>query len=118
MKYQLNIMDRLVLIQVLMEAPKRGGYAFHKALRKVTEAIDFSDDKEREEIGLNFDAENGRWSWKADAREKEVEIPDVVENLIRAELKDLDKKEALAPEHIPVYEKFVLPCAEAEGKQE
>ncbi len=103
MKYEMHVLERIVLSQVLAGAHTNGSYIFHKAIEKARADLSLGE-KESKDIGLEYDGK--QVTWKGDV-EKTVEIPPSVLKIIRDELKRLDEAEQLSPEHVPVYEMFM-----------
>jgi hypothetical protein len=119
-KFQLNIVDRLVLGQVLSQVSGAGNYLYHKELRILRERVSFSE-KQFKEYGMVIDEATGAVRWdpkKAEGAGLEVEVGERVKNEIGKVLKELDKQERLMPEHLATYEMFVEPDKVEEPKPE
>ena len=109
MKYSLNIVDRIVMAQILAGVGGPGSYLYHKELRKLREAVSFTE-KNWKDYGMETLSDSGAIRWdpiKAQKAAVEIDIGDRVKNEIAEALKKLDKAEQLMPEHMPVYEKFI-----------
>jgi len=107
MKYELNIADRIVLVQLFDEFPRIGGYLYYQEFGKVASAISIGA-PEQEAIGWKVDEEKGAVTWNGEkAKVKEVNIPTCILKPIKDALIRKEQQEQLKPEHIPVYEKFV-----------
>lgn len=104
MEYELSILDRVVLVQLFMDAPKIGSRLFYTEFDRVSKAISI-EQPEQEAIGLKF--ENEQAHWNKDAPDKTVDIPECIEKMIIDQFKKWDQAEQLLPGHIPVYDKFV-----------
>jgi len=120
-EYELDIRDRIVLVQIFATAPKLGSYLYYKELARVGSEVSIPDE-EQKAIGWKVEKdEQGnvqglKWDDKK-AGGKTVEMPECIESMVVDALKRLDKQEKLMPEHIPVYEKFVLPWEERHGPE-
>ena len=111
MKYELNIVDRIVMAQILNGIGGPGSYLYQKELRKLREAVSFTE-KQWKEYGMETLSDSGAIRWdpvKAQAATVEVEIGDRVKNEVAEALKKLDKAEQLQPEHMNTYDMFVPP---------
>jgi len=118
MEYELNILDRIVLIQILAAAPTVGNYLYHEEFTRVAGEVSIPQ-IEQNSIDWEIDDEQGGIKWDGEkAQVKTVEIPGCIERIVVNGLKRLDKEEQLRPEHIPVYKKFVLPWDEREAAAE
>lgn len=114
-KYKLNIVDRIVMAQILAGVGGPGSYLYHKELRKLREAVSFTE-KQWKEYGMEQLADSGAVRWdpvKAQAATLEIEIGDRVKSEVADALKKLDKAEQLQPEHMATYEMFVGEAEEA-----
>lgn len=99
---KLSVMERLILLASL---PKEQNYIHLKLLRKLKESLSIDND-EAKKIDFSINGEEFRWNPNAEF-EKEVEIGDVEENIIKKELKQLDRAEKLTENHMSLYEKFI-----------
>ncbi len=119
MKYQLNIVDRIVMAQILGGIGGPGSYLYHKELRQLREKVSFTE-KQWKEYGMETLSDSGAIRWdpvKARAATVEVEIGDRVKNELAEALKKLDKAEQLQPEHMNTYDMFIEePKVEEEPK--
>ncbi len=110
MKYELNVMARIVLMQVIGRIRPEGSRLYHKDVGRVLDEISFSDDADK--VGLKeVPDEKGelvqlKWD-RARDYEKEVEIPERLVRQMRPVFTALDDAEQLGPEHIPVYDMFM-----------
>ena len=117
MDYELSILDRLVLMQVMAATPPMGGRMFHREFQRISAEISFSQ-AEVDEYDLQTDDDGGRVTWDdAKARDKSLHIPDCIERMIVKRLREMDEQEQLLREHIPVYDKFVPEDEEAEPEE-
>ena len=118
-KIGLNLMDRLVVINLL---PEENNYATLKLIRDLKSNLGINDDEFKEfnlkQGGETFvdDAGNehivpeGQMMWNALAGvPKDFEIRRKARKLIVGELEKLDKDGKLTENHFNVYEKFVEP---------
>jgi len=101
----LSVKERLVLISVL---PREGDFLTLKSLRKVREALSFTEEEQRD---LDFTSEGGVINWnevnKDDPRRYPIEIPKSIHDLIVAELKQLNEQKKLTDDIFEVYEMFI-----------
>ena len=115
MQYELTIVDRIVVGQILGSLKGPGNYLYFKELRKLQEAVAF-DEKIAAGIEMKLEGDNVRWSAeKAHLANITVEVGERIQGQIADALKELDKQERLMPEHLSVYEKFV-PQEEDDGQ--
>lgn len=112
MKYELSIVDRIVLGQLLGNLAGPGNYLYFKELRKLQEKVAFTE-AEAKELDLNVSENKVTWSVEKASTKLEVDIGDKILGQIVDTLKGLDKAEKLMPEHLSVYEKFVGEESEA-----
>lgn len=114
MEYELSIVDRLVLMQVISMTPPMGGRMFHRELGRINDAISFTQ-ADKDEFDIQIHDDGGRVTWNdAKARSITLDIPECVEHMIVKRLREMDEQEQLLPEHIPVYDKFVPDTEEDE----
>ena len=105
---KLSIGERLLCLEIL---PKEGNFLTLKLTRQATEELTF-DEKEIKEAKLT-QGENGRITWDASKDpNKDVKLNDIVVDLIKKELVELNKKEKLTQQYVSIYEKFVEPKTE------
>lgn len=103
---KLSVYDRLLLLGLL---PQTGSYLNLKLIRKVREALSFTeqehkalDFKERKDAKGETDI-----SWNPDAvGEVDITFGPVVWGIVREKLLEMDKRGTLGNEHIGLYEKF------------
>jgi len=102
---KLSVFERLNLLSIF---PAEGSFTNLKIVRKAREDLSF-DDKENKL--LNFkQLDDGRITWNIDVvDDKEVNLGEVAKELIKKELKKLDKEEKLTENHFSLYEKFIRP---------
>jgi len=102
----LSVQERLVLLQAFMPPapPMRGGFAALGLLRKFKEDLSFSE-KEHKELELRSDGDMMQWNPQK-AKDKEVEVGDVVRGMIVQRFKELDEQQVLTEDHLFVIEKF------------
>jgi len=99
---ELTVLERL-LIQNLL--PEKGSYTNLKLMRVAREALSFD---EAENKALQFNQEGEMLNWKEGVvPEKDIKIGEIVTEMIKKALKDLNDKEELKPEQFSLYEKFV-----------
>ena len=101
MKVKLNVLERLLLVNLL---PAEGTFSNLKLLRVTREEISFT---EKENKKLGFIQEGGNIQWSDTVEPKEIEFGEVIAKLVVNALKKLDKEEKLRDEHISLYEAFI-----------
>jgi len=99
---KLSVLERL-LVQGLL--PEKGSFTNIKLMRLAMETLSF-DEAENKALGFRQEGEQTIWNDGA-VGEKEVIIGEVVSNMVKKALKELDEKEELKPEQFTLYEKFV-----------
>lgn len=103
MKYKLNLPERLHFLQLL---PKENNFATLRIVRTVSKEVGVTDDEFKEfdivrkDDQFNFNPEKA-------AIEKEFEIGEIAEQLIKSALEKLDQDKKLTQEYFSLYEKFV-----------
>ena len=118
-KIGLNLMDRLVVINLL---PEENNYATLKLIRDLKSNLGITDDEFKEfnlkqggetfvdDAGNEIVVPEGQMMWNAVAGvPKDFEIRRKARKLIVGELEKLDKDGKLTSNHFNVYEKFVEP---------
>jgi len=118
MEFELTVLDRITLIQLLeMAAPKMGSRLYYRQFNQVAAAVSFSE-SEQKKLEWDHDRKTGSIRWNnAKAQPKKVVIPESVLADVVEELKKLDKAGQLKPEHFIVYEKLD-PREELEPEEE
>ena len=113
MLYQLNIVDRIVLGQVLAQIGGPGNWLYQKELRQAREKMSFTE-KQWKECGMAHVMKDGKPTggirWDPDKADKaiiKVEIGERIKNEIAQVLKKLDEQEQLMPEHYDTFLMFV-----------
>ena len=104
----LSVFERAVLMNVL---PKEGNFTNLKALRVLKENLSLSEDENKIYQPQIIE---GKFFWKTQDDEgnpipqnKEIEIGEIVTELIKKTLKNLNSQNKLKEEHISLYEKFI-----------
>lgn len=101
MYFELNVSDRIVLLNVLPQNIDMMLYGvYHNFLKDVS----FSED-EYEEFEISVDEEN-QWHCK-NGGEKDIYINGNILGVIKDILKSCKEKELLQEEHMSLYNKFV-----------
>ena len=99
---KLSVHERLLLLNLL---PPKGDFTTLKLLRLAKEELSFS---ESENKSLNFQQNDEMLTWNEKANmDKEVNIGDTITEVIKKELKKMDKEKELTEQHISIYEKFI-----------
>ena len=100
---KLGIKDRLVLLNTL---PPEGNFATVKIVHELRMALAPSEE-EATAIGLVQAEGQVRWDPTKDI-EKDIPMGKVAKGIIESALKKLDESQKLTPEHLSLYEKFVV----------
>ena len=91
------------MIQNLL--PEKGSFTNLKLVRVSREAMSFD---EAENKLLNFKQDGDRLAWTHDAvGDKEIKLGEVVTEMIKKQLRELDQKEELTVQQSSIYEKFL-----------
>jgi Ni,Fe-hydrogenase I large subunit len=99
---KLSVVERILLMQTL---PKEGSFTNLKLLRVVKEDLSFT---EKENKLLKFRQEGELTQWENNVvKDKDIKTGEVVNELIKKQLVELDKQEKLNENHVTLYEKFV-----------
>jgi len=102
MKYNLTVVDRVILLNVL---PKEGNMITLLSLRDLKAELVFSE-AENESLGVKM--EDGNLMWNKDAeQEKAVEINGTMTKIIVEALLDMDKQGKLNEAMIDTCQKFI-----------
>lgn len=102
MKYNLTVVDRVILLNVL---PKEGNMITLLSLRDLKAELVFSE-AENEALGVKM--EDGNLMWNKDAeQEKAVEINGTMTKIIVEALLDMDKQGKLNEAMIDTCQKFI-----------
>ena len=107
MKLKLNISERFALIGIL---PQKADYAGLKELRKLREKLSLTDDEVKEfefKSTITPEGATSTWNSKKD-REVEVRVGEIVAEMVKTVLKDLNSKKELTERHMTLFEKLGL----------
>ncbi|MHB8084276.1 MAG: hypothetical protein ACYDHZ_00420 [Dehalococcoidia bacterium] len=100
---QLNIMERMILLNIL---PAEGDYSTLKILRQLREDLSFTEDEHKT---VNFEKTPEGIKWETDKDfTKDVQIGPKANQIITECLKQLDNNKKLTEQVFPLYEKFVV----------
>jgi len=99
---KLNILDRLVLLQIL---PPEGNFVTLKIVRDLAHNLSLSE-KEIADWEVRIDATEVHWNPEANV-EKEINIGPQATKIIVDALQRLNAESRLRPEHLDTYEKFI-----------
>lgn len=101
---KLNIVDRLVLMQIL---PQQGNAKTLKLVKEFHGFLGLSDE-ELKDFEVKQDAKTGRINWNVEKeKDKEVEINKKINDLIVKSFERMNNEEKLPMEYLEVYEKFI-----------
>lgn len=107
---KLAVGERYVLLDIL---PKEGSYTTLKIVRKLREALSFSEEDVKafklEEIPLGDGKINIRWDLTAP--DAEIAIGEKATDIIVRALQELDKQGTLTDREFSLYAKFIEPAA-------
>lgn len=99
---KLSVADRLLLLNIL---PKEGSLTTIKLMRELREELSFSEE-ENKKLGFKQEGDMVLWNFEADL-EKEIKISDILKDVIKKTLKELDKSEKLTEAHLGLWDMFV-----------
>lgn len=110
MDYELNVPERLMLLGLL---PQQGSVAFLKVLHEARIAMSLNEKEIKDFEVSGDDKGNIRWNVKGNEK-KVIKLGDVARRLIAKQILELDKKDAITAQMLPVVE---LILKEDETKQ-
>jgi len=99
---ELNGLERLIAGMLL---PKESSFANYKILNDLKNELAFTEEEQKL---VDIQPANGGVTGKWDLIKKEITFGETSEKWVVDALKDLDRKEKLLPEHISLYEKFIV----------
>ena len=104
LKVKLSVNDRFALHSVM---PAEAHVLELKAMKPLKEAL-LPDAEEQKELGMVINAQ-GQPSWPKDREksQKSFEVPEIVFDIVRKQLKELEEKAKLRDGHLAIYEIFV-----------
>lgn len=100
---KLNVIERVMLANIL---PPTGSFANIKLLRVAKEALSF-DDLENKKLKFVQNEDQLIWDPKADVKDKDINLGEIVTQMVVKELKKLDEEEKLTDQHFSLFEKFI-----------
>ncbi len=103
MKFKLTLAERLTLLNLI---PKENNFSTLRIIRTFSKELGISDE-EYKEFGIKQEGEKISWDPKNAGKEKEFEIGEIANALIKEALKKLDTDKKLDQIHYTIYEKFV-----------
>lgn len=98
---ELLVGDRIRLLGILPEA---GNLLTIKIVRKLREALSFSEEEHKE---LKIVAKDDRITWDIAAKPKEIDIGDQGKEIIEKALRGLNEKDELTVPDVGLWEKFI-----------
>ncbi len=98
---ELKVSDRLILLSIL---PKEGNITTLRIVRDLKDMLGFDTSEYQQ---LNFDDNGVRVTWDGGDPSKEININEVAKGIIRTSFKELNNRNKLREEHLPLYERFV-----------
>ena len=99
---ELTVSERLTLMQM---TPAKADIWTLKMVQKFRDDLGFDEDEVK---ALGFKSEDGNVQWSTDApQEKDVHVPESVQNLIANGLREMNEKELLTMAHVSIWDKFV-----------
>ena len=104
---KLSVKERFLIMGLL---PHETNFSTLKVIRKFEEEVGFSEQEIKDfEIKIG-DSQNYLWSIQKETEmgEKETIIPEIIESLIKKNLRKLDEEEKLTQDHFTICEKFGL----------
>lgn len=112
---KLSVMERVVVLDLL---PREGDFLTLKVLRELRESLALKEE-EIKQFGVTslLDESSGMINYKWEKNE-EVDIPmtEVKLNLIREQLRIIDRNKHLTENQYSVYEKFIIAKEEEDKK--
>lgn len=99
---KLSVIERLIVQNLL---PEKGSFTNLKLVRVAREALSF-DEAENKLLNFRQDGEQLRWNDNA-VGEKDIKIGEVVTEMVKKKLRELDEKEELTVQQLMIYEKFI-----------
>ena len=99
---KLTVLERLMIQNLL---PEKGSFTNLKLVRVAREALSF-DELENKRLNFQQDGEQLRWN-EDSVGEKEIPIGEIVTEIIKKSLRDLDQKEELTVQQTSIFEKFL-----------
>jgi hypothetical protein len=106
MKYNLSVLERVLLLNVL---PAEESFLTMKISKKLKEDLGFSEDEIKgNEIKIT---KEGQVTWKQGSPDKEIEIGEKALDIIVGTLKKLNETKKITESHIGLYERFVEKAA-------
>jgi len=100
---ELNIVERMILIQIL---PREGDFVTLKIVRDLQGVVGFSEE-EYKEFELR-EVENGTYAWNSKGNlPKEIPIGEKATDIIVDALKKLNNEKKLTEHMVSLYEKFI-----------
>ena len=100
---ELTVKERVALMNVL---PQEGNFADLKIIRTLQDSLSFSEEEHKI---LNFRNTETGMAWDdSDEMIKDVPIGERASDVLFERLTKLDFDSKLTPDHMPIYEKFVL----------
>ena len=103
MKVNLNVLERIVIMNVL---PKTGSFVNLRAIKNTGKMLAISKE-EQTEIEMNVGPQGSTWNEKG-KDEKEFDLPASSVKIIKERLTELDRKNELPIEIVTVWEKFFV----------
>jgi len=105
MKFQLDVRGRILLLNLLRSS--QGDIILMKLIKRVTEDVSFSKE-ELTGYGFKYNAETGETHWDEGlADKKEIDIDELIVNLIKSRLRELNKGGKIGLDHIDLWDMFV-----------
>jgi hypothetical protein len=108
MEYALTVFERLTLLQVL---PTQGSIVTLRVVQDLRQSLALSSE---EIVSLDVHEKEGKVFWRTEAdHSKAIEIGSVARSIIKDKLEELNAKQLLTMDHVPLYERFVEQAEEA-----
>jgi len=99
---ELDVLERISVIGLL---PEKGSFTNLKLVRVARESLSFTEEESKL---LAFEENDGMTRWQDGVvSEKDIKLGEIVTEIVKKKLKELDQKEELTPEHVSLYEKFM-----------
>ena len=100
---KLSVMERLLTQNLL---PEKGSFTNLKLVRVARENLSFNE-AENKALAFTQKGEQLAWTNDPNAKDKDIKVGEVVIEMVKKKLKELDEKEELTPDQMTLYEKFM-----------
>ena len=99
---KLNVLERMVLLQVL---PVQGNLTTLRIVADLRNELSFTEE-EHARLDFQVDTASERLTWNEDGTLKDVEFGAKAMVIVQERLEELDRQEKLTAKHLPLCDKF------------